>query len=74
MRYWLQNTRLARGLTPGDVCAELGVSEEYYLAVEGGRRQKKMDLTLIAKLSVILKVSMAWILEQERIENSEEQP
>ena len=72
MRYWLQNTRIDRGMTTKDISTALELSEEYYLKIEHGLCQKKMDMTLVAKLSVVLKLPMADILEWERMKNTEE--
>ena len=62
MREWLKSKRLEKGMTMKDMGEKLGISESYYSMIESGERQKKMDLTLVAGLSVALGVSIAEIV------------
>ena len=45
---------------------KLEISESYYCMIENGVRQEKMDLTLAAKLSVILEIPLTKILSNEQ--------
>lgn len=67
MRDWLKNSRTVKGLTMKEMGAKLGISESYYCAIEAGTRQKKMDLTFVAALSSVLGLSIADIVEYERM-------
>ena len=65
MREWLRNSRTEKGLTMKDMGTKLGISESYYCSIETGTRQKKMDLTLVAGLSVVLGIPVAEIVRYE---------
>ena len=65
MRGWLKDSRTEKGLTMKELSAELGISESYYCAIENGSRQKKMDITLIAGLSIALGIPVAEIMQHE---------
>ena len=65
MREWLRSSRTEKGLTMKDVSSKLGISESYYCSIETGTRQKKMDLTLVAGLSVVLGIPVAEIVRYE---------
>lgn len=45
---------------------KLDISESYYCLIENGERQKKLDLSMVTKLSEIFGVSIEWIAEQEK--------
>ena len=66
MRDWLLNERKAKGMTQLEVAQQLGISEGYYCYIESGERQKKMDLTLAAKLSVVFGIPLGQITEMEQ--------
>lgn len=66
MREWLRNARQERGLTMKQMADELHISESYYCSIENGHRQRDMDLSLAAKISGILKISMKQILKFEQ--------
>ena len=68
MRDWLLNARKERGLTQLDVAKRLDISEAYFNYIENGERQKKMDIALASKLSVILDIPLAEIIEFEKSE------
>ena len=68
MRDWLLNARRERGLTQLDVAKKLDISEAYFNYIENGERQKKMDIALASKLSVILEIPLAEIIEFEKSE------
>lgn len=68
MRDWLLNARKEKGLTQLDVAKRLDISEAYFNYIENGERQKKMDIALASKLSVILDIPLAEIIEFEKSE------
>ena len=68
MRDWLLNARRERGLTQLDVAKKLDISEAYFNYIENGERQKKMDIALASKLSMILDIPLAEIIEFEKSE------
>lgn len=68
MRNWLLEARKEKGLTQLDVAKKLDISEGYYSYIESGVRQKKMDMTLVAKLSAIFDIPLAKIVEMEQEE------
>ena len=43
----------------------LNITESYYSLIEGGDRQKKMDMLLAGKLSVIFNIPIGKIAEYE---------
>lgn len=68
MRDWLADVRKAKDMTQLDVAKKLGISEAYYSYIENGDRQKKMELALAAKLSVIFEIPIEEIIELESME------
>ena len=66
MRDWLLNERKARGWTQQEVANKLKISESYFAYIESGDRQKKMDIALAAKLSVIFDIPIETIIEMEK--------
>ena len=66
MREWLKNSRAEKGLTMKELGLKLGVSESYYCSIENGARQKKMDITLASKISVVFDVPLAEVIESEK--------
>lgn len=65
MRDWLKEQRKEKGLTAKEVGDKLNISESYYSLIESGQRQKKMDLTLVAKLSSVLEIPIDQIVANE---------
>ena len=65
MREWLKNARESAGLTQAEMAENLGITESYYSFIEKGERQKKMDVTLIFKLSVFLGIPTEQIVQYE---------
>lgn len=61
MRDWLTKARTEKGLTMKQMGERLDITESYYSMIESGTRQKKMDLTLVAKLSTVLEIPIAEI-------------
>lgn len=58
MREWLKDTRLQQRLTQKQIADAIGVTESYYCMIEGGDRQKKMDVTLAIKIGNVLGLSL----------------
>lgn len=65
MREWLVEMRNSLGLTLKEMGAALNISESYYLLIEQGKRQKRMDITLIKQLSQVSGKSMEEIIKLE---------
>ena len=65
MREWLKQTRIERGMTQAQIAQALDISEGYYSYIESGERQKKMDITLVMKLSNIFGITAQEIAENE---------
>lgn len=66
MREWLRKLREEKQLTQQNVADMLGISKQYYQLIEAHERQKKIDITLVAKLSEIFDVSFNEIIKQEQ--------
>ena len=67
MRDWLLAARKKNGMTQHEVAAKLDLSDGYYSYIESGDRQKKMDLALAAKLSVVFGIPVEEIVELEKV-------
>ena len=65
MREYLVELRKRNDYSQQDVADCIGISRQYYNAIENGNRQKKMDVTLIAKIADLFKMSMQKICEAE---------
>jgi len=65
MRDWMKDARTKKGLTQLQVAKELDVSEGYYSYIESGERQKRMDITMAAKLSRVFDMPVQQIIELE---------
>lgn len=66
MREWLKSAREKCGFTMKAASEKLGISESYYCSIENGARQKKMDITLASKISVVFDVPLAEVIESEK--------
>ena len=71
MRDWLMKIREEHGMTQLEVAKKLDISESYYSYIESGERQKKMDIALASKLSVVFSVPIERIVELEGVGNAE---
>lgn len=58
MRNWLKALREKKGLSMKQAAEQLDISESYYCLIENGERQKKLDFSLVVKLSQLLGISM----------------
>lgn len=67
MREWLKDTRLQQRLTQKQMADAIGVTESYYCMIEGGDRQKKMDVTLAIKIGNVLGLSLEEIVKAEGV-------
>lgn len=65
MRDWLIALRNEQKRSAAEIAKELDVSPAYYSMIERGKRQKKMDITLVAKLAQIFGVSVETIISKE---------
>ena len=65
MRTYLKQLREQKRLTHRQAADRLDISEPYYQMIEAGKRQKKMDISLAAKLAAIFGVSLDYILAEE---------
>lgn len=67
LRDYLINLRSTHKLSQQDVADMVGISRQYYNAIENGNRQKKMDITLLTKLSEAFDVTLTQIFEKEQL-------
>lgn len=51
-----------------EMSKKLGISESYYCLIENGERQKRMDISLLTKLSDILSIPISEIVKLEESE------
>lgn len=65
MREWLKNSRKEKGITMSELARKLDISESYYCLIENGERQKRMDISLLAKLADTLNIPIAEIVALE---------
>lgn len=65
MRYYLVSLRKAKNFTQKQLSEKLDISESYYNQIENGERQKRMDITLISRLSKVLGISVSKLIEYE---------
>ena len=74
MRGWLKDARTKMGLTMAQIAEKLCISESYYCAIEGGYRQRRMDISLVIKLSEILGMSVGeiWAFEEKTRKDKKE--
>lgn len=68
MREWLFNIRKEKGMTQNDVAKQLDISEAYFNYIENGERQKKMDIAIASKLSVVFGIPLSKIIDYEKAE------
>lgn len=65
MRTWLKEERVKQRLTQKQVADAIGVTESFYSLVEANKRQKKMDITLAARLANVLGMEVNEIVRKE---------
>ena len=66
MREYLKQLRIAKNMSMQDVADAFGISRQYYDMIESGERQKKMDFTLVTKISTLFGISLEKIAEYEQ--------
>lgn len=72
MRHYLVTLRKEKNFTQKQLAEKLDISESYYNQIENGERQRRMDITIIDRLSKALGVSTADIINYEN--NLKEEP
>lgn len=65
MREYLISLRTEKGLTQKQIAHKLDISESYYNQIEKGERQKKMDITLLNRLSLALEIPITVLINYE---------
>lgn len=65
IRKYLIEMREEKQLSQQIVADKIGISRQYYSAIEMGTRQKNMDITLVSALAQIFDVSLERIIERE---------
>lgn len=65
IRKYLIEMREKKQLSQQIVADKIGISRQYYSAIEMGTRQKNMDITLVSALAKIFEVSLGEIIELE---------
>ena len=65
MRDWMKEKRVGSGFTMAQMASKLDITESYYSMIEAGDRQKKMDVALASKLSVVFDMPLKMIAEYE---------
>lgn len=65
MRRWLKEQRVLHDLTQAQMAKRLEITESYYSYIESGERQKRLDITLVSKLSAIFNLPIQQIVKFE---------
>lgn len=65
MRGWMKKAREKSGMTMKEVAEKLNITEAYYSLIESGERQKKLDITIAAKMSDTFGVPIEEIVKNE---------
>ena len=65
MRGYLRTLRAEHGLTMQDAAARLGITKQYWEMIENGKRQRKMDIEMAAKIASLFGVSLQFVVDQE---------
>jgi len=66
LREYLRDLRQAAGMSMADAAERFDISRQYYEMIESGERQRKMDITLISKISAVFGIPMETIIQHER--------
>lgn len=66
MREYLKRLREEKQMSMQDVADKIGISRQYYQMIECGERQKKMDITLVKKISDVFNVPLSEIISEEQ--------
>ena len=65
MREYMKLQRLKIGLKQTEVAEAAGISKSYYSDIERGNRQKNIDIAILAKLAVPLRLTISDMIEFE---------
>ena len=65
MRAYLRKLRADRGMSQQEAADQIGITKQYYAMIEAGQRQRKMDLTLAARIAEVFAVTLDTILQAE---------
>ena len=65
-REYLKQMRAERNLSMQDVADAFGISRQYYNMIEQGISQKRMDITLVRKISDFFGVPFDFVVESEK--------
>lgn len=65
VRHYLTSLRNDRRETQQDVANAVKISRQYYTMIESGERQKRMDITLAARLAQHFGLDVAKIIAME---------
>ena len=57
-REWLKNLRTENGLTVTEAARKLDLSQPYYSLIEAGERQKRLELSLAAKIADLYHITI----------------
>lgn len=66
MREYLIKLRKDKSLTQQEVADKIGITKQYYSAVERGKRQKKMDIVLVLAIASVFDMPIEQIVEYEK--------
>lgn len=66
MREYLIKRRKTLNLSQQDVANAIGISRQYYNAIENGTRQKRMDITLVVKIATTLNMTPESVINAEK--------
>ena len=66
VRRYLKQLRDEKGLTQQEVAAKMGIGQSYYSDIELAVKQTDMSLSIVQKLSEVLGVPIATIIEEEK--------
>lgn len=69
MREYLKHLREEKQMSMQEVADKIGISRQYYQLIESGERQKKMDITLVKKISDAFDVPLVEIISEEQAYN-----
>ena len=65
-RQWLKDLRTEKGLTVTEAARKLELSQPYYSLIEAGERQKRLELSLAAKIADLYHITIDQILRLDK--------
>lgn len=66
MREYLIKLRKDKSLTQQQVADKIGITKQYYSAIEKGKRQKKMDIVLASAIASVFDMPIEQIVKYEK--------